>query len=474
MDDIYWVATQEMVDWLMTSHVPRIPRSQIALGVGDSPIGYMDPSVATGSLEQRTLPRFSGVATLEAAYNQGKRIQTFTPSVQQIQEGVCAGQSLHWIRRVLQGGCESYKLPEVKGSVHRTDEELARKQRKQHAGGAMAHMLLNQHKDAHQELFNAASRQLNERNVSRLAEADRRIAAFLQSHGFTHNGSGWTFYFWSQAEQQEKQQLLDDVLAWRSALSREMNETVARFNQADSQGFFATGWDKLARDLDEAVRNKLGASKRAYGNILAVRCVNRSDKRFGEGTAEAFAHGLMTDPDFQPGRAALLSVGLAWGIGERGGSISGHAVALHFVAPGELYLFDPNLGVFRCNSTDHMRQALEILLGPVWQEDLQWQLDGTFGYAIFRVAARPADRQPLERVVNFSSEVAEVTTAQNRAIGAVPAVPLEVPATTLTAPPRPRFGPPVKQPATPGKVQGPPRPQTPFRLQGASSGGLPR
>jgi hypothetical protein len=126
---IAWVAAGESTDGTSA------PPEKVAVGAFQSDIGYLTPNVATGHTEM-SLKKLNKVATLTSSYNQGVRIKEFTPNISAIQEGVCAGQCLHWIRRVLQGGREDYLAPAKKGLVTRSDMDLYQKYQKQHAVGA--------------------------------------------------------------------------------------------------------------------------------------------------------------------------------------------------------------------------------------------------------------------------------------------------------------------------------------------------
>jgi hypothetical protein len=63
----------------------------------------------------KRLHTLDGVTFIDA-YDQGERIDTFSKEDKQVKEGVCAGQCLHWARRVLLGGRATYWTPEKKDS----------------------------------------------------------------------------------------------------------------------------------------------------------------------------------------------------------------------------------------------------------------------------------------------------------------------------------------------------------------------
>jgi hypothetical protein len=190
-------------------------------------------------------------------------------------------------------------------------------------------------------------------------------------------------------------------------------------DKMNTQGVYAYAWEDMARELDQVLA-RFGARK-TFGNIVALQCVNRTkDSVFKDGTARSFAAAIVGSPDFQAGRAASLAVGLRIGIGESGGSISGHAIAVHYAAANELYLFDPNLGIYQTRSPAAMKTALETLMGPVWSA-MGWSLDGSFGYAFFKAKTVPTPRSN-ERPVDYSSNSPTVTALKNQSIGTLPSV----------------------------------------------------
>ncbi|MGE0757197.1 MAG: YopT-type cysteine protease domain-containing protein [Pirellulaceae bacterium] len=393
---LFWVANEQTANRL--TQQLGTPRTKIAVGATESSIPYMDPQVATGNTA-KVLSRITAHATLVAPYSQGERCKAFTPTVTAVGEGQCAGQCLHWIRRVLQGGREVYLVPREKNGATRTDQQLVNKQKKQHLIGAKTQVMLDRAKQDVPE--------------QRIAEIDRRIQEFLRSRGITLVGDQWQVTSSSPAERTLKMNLIRQAESKRDALVEKMNR----------EGIFSYGWTELARELDGVVDRHLGGSKRSFSNILAVKCVNRRDGTFGSGQASSFANAVINDGEFLAGRCAMLSVGLRVGIGEGGGSISGHAIACHFKSPGELYIFDPNLGIFQCTSKDKCRQALTALMGEAWTRDLGWQLQGTFGYAIFRANRTVEPSRPGEREVDLTVSEPRPTTFRNLALGTIPTSP---------------------------------------------------
>lgn len=116
-----------------------------------------------------------------------------------------------------------------------------------------------------------------------------------------------------------------------------------------------------------------------------------------------------------------MGVALVVGRGEAGGRITGHAIAAHATGSGEFYLFDPNLGIFRCHNRDAFRRTLAALVGPVWAE-MGWQLSGDFGYAVFRAGQTVSDTKGHEKPVDYTSDSNHTTTVRNQKIGTIPTV----------------------------------------------------
>ena len=109
-----------------------------------------------------------------------------------------------------------------------------------------------------------------------------------------------------------------------------------------------------------------------------------------------FASTLCDSAQMKPGRAALISVGLTYGTGEAGGSITGHAIAAYCCGGNECYLFDPNIGNFRCTSRDNLREAIVRLI-TAWETKMGWTLRGEFGYSLFeRRATLEAVKTPRD------------------------------------------------------------------------------
>ena len=95
------------------------------------------PGISIGSKEDVAdlVTKSTVNCTLLDIYSQGERIKEFSATDKSVQEGVCNGQSLHWIRRVLQGGRAEYKVREVKANVARSLQAVDAKRKAQHMGG---------------------------------------------------------------------------------------------------------------------------------------------------------------------------------------------------------------------------------------------------------------------------------------------------------------------------------------------------
>jgi hypothetical protein len=365
------------------------------------------------------------------------RIHNFTPKVDSIKNGLCEGQCLHWIRRVLQGGRETYQVPVQKGTIARTDEQILGKHKKQHAVSAKTHIDLKNAKETV--------------GKQRIDDFNKKLEALLAKHGITKSNGYWHF------STQEQQQLLNRALEKKQAFVDDMN----------AKGIYSYHWETLARELDQFIKGKFGGSKRPFSNIVAVKCVNRTDSRFGNGQASGFANAIASEVEFRPDRCVLMCAGLAGSAGESGGEISGHAIAGHYKPSGELFLFDPNLGIFRCSSKENFRRALEIVMGSIWPRDFNWTLSGSFGYSVFRAASQDSTK-PNEKPVVYTTEAPRFTGVQNMALGTIPKTPKSTP--TKASPPKP-----TPTPITKGKppTGGAPQkfaPQSPPKSVGTSKG----
>lgn len=73
-ENIYWVANEQVASLLRKQ---KDPPKNIAVGVGESSIAFMDAETAVG--RNKHIRENLKLATLEAPYSQGKRTKAFTP-----------------------------------------------------------------------------------------------------------------------------------------------------------------------------------------------------------------------------------------------------------------------------------------------------------------------------------------------------------------------------------------------------------
>ncbi len=382
---IYWVATEDMAQDL--ARQLHVSRDQIAVGVSDSPIELIDPEVATGDTE-KILPRLSGIARLEAAYSQGERTKAFQPGNKVAQEGHCEGQCLHWIRRVLQGGRETYKAAT---DQHQTDDQIASKQKKQNLMGIVAQFFVTGEYSKQNKEMTDLVEQLQARLLS------QGVSKKNATPPGTLDPKDWNI-------PNDRHRLWNQVL-----------EEFENFLKTQKGGIYAHKWEKLARDIDNYLDTKVKVKKRRFSNILAIKNKDLNNYK----TVAEFVAAVAQDGDFREGTCALLLVGVVRSTGASGGGTGTHAIAAHFKNVREIYLFDPNLGVLRSNSLEDFRRTLETIIGPVWQQDLKWQLRDKYGYSLFRTRDPQSDSNGSEHAVPISDQP-KFTAVQNRALGNVP------------------------------------------------------
>ena len=108
------------------------------------------------------------------------------------------------------------------------------------------------------------------------------------------------------------------------------------------------------------------------------------------------------------------------GIGEAGGQIGGHAVAVHYAKNNQLRIFDPNIGVFSCTSKGELKAALLAMIDVGWVKILGWQLDKEFGYSLFESRHSVVDVKPGQSAVQYTvSMEATANQALERVTGRV-------------------------------------------------------
>jgi hypothetical protein len=410
---LYWVANDSAAQ-LLGRQSPPVPRNRIAVGVSQSDIGWFDPD-GRAEIQKEVLNLMRGVATLSASFNQGQRQQALLPQRLDVAEGLCEGMSLHWIRRVLQGGKTTFTVDKTKDGIDRSDAvRLARLKRQLTVG-------------ANVQVTDVPS-----------AWNDR----LLTSLGFTHRGgSSWSI-------PANLQSLWDETQA---------------------KGKYAKHWENLSREYDRQLNADGRRSARTFSNLVCISSTTRSQRPLAD-----FAASLCRDTSFRPGTAALLSVGLRIGVGEAGGSISGHAIAAYCRSATEQFLFDPNIGVWVCTTRANLQRAIELLIGTGWTTRMQWVLEGTYGYSLFQARATAASVQARERPVVMTPSP-QSTAIQNQAV--MPPVMRPQPGGTGGAGgSRPsttpiRSSPNVTRPATPSVTSTPSHP--PSRPTEPTGGTLP-
>lgn len=440
---------QTGIDWVASANANTQDPSHLkAVGAFESDIVYIDPTLPQ---DQRVINRLQRAAKFLSGYSQGRRLDHFGATTK-TKEGQCEGQSLHWIRRVLQGGKPTYEIAPIQGPqlpkfIEESDRLIFEKQKKQHKHGEIVHLTQGRFKD-NTALFH-----------QKCYEVHTKIDNVLRKYGFkiTRNldGSGSVQY---PSVPQSQAKMMDMVYEKCEAKRQEMIDEIKK------AGFYSYGWEALARELDSALKNKWGG-RRTFSNILCTACINRAEGSAASGIVE-FAKLIVTHPEFKAGQAVLISVGLRVGRGEAGGSISGHAIAAYYSLTEGIYLFDPNIGVFHCPTVKHFLAALILLIGHAWTADLGWQLNESYGYAFFRADTPVAPKKQPEKIVDYSSSCPVTTTVKNRTIGTLPQPPKDPP------PPKPKPKPGTTSTTSSGKgILPPPQQYAPQPKPTTSSGG---
>lgn len=362
---IAWVANAEV-------RPTGVPPKLKAIGVGTSDVLYSEPGLA-GKEPKAWAELLSPNGTLLAYYSQGERSKAYQPvipALAKVADGQCEGQCVHWIRRVLQEGKATYRVERVKTGVERSDTDIQDRQLKQTKVGAAVQLTLKSQLESH----NAAM-------PAKQAEFDRKLQDLLARKGIvmtrTPKPEGGYRYNYSEAQRGGvSQQDWDDTLA-KVKKAREL--FVAQGS------FYQSGYDQLAKTLDPALN-----SKRPFSGVVATKTLDQ--KQYGGTNAfQQFSQALCNDPDFHAGSAALIGASLAAGntAGEAGGNIGGHAIAVHYKRDNELYLFDPNVGVFLCRQKSDLKRSLERLVNDGWERKLGWNLTDEYGYSLFERRASP-------------------------------------------------------------------------------------
>jgi Yersinia/Haemophilus virulence surface antigen len=280
-----------------------------------------------------------GKVALVDSYEQGTRIKAFTPGDKELGKGLCEGQCLHWLRRVLQGGKAEYRISKLDADgSERSPDQLLSKAKQQHAGGVVVQRMLAD--DVRQAVVAHTAKQV----------ADR----------------------------------LNALIAKGQLTAPEAQALMNKYGEAD---FYKTDWNKLAAMLDAKVKGTVLARKRGFSGIVCISAKTRGPMPLAGLVRDLESQGL-----FQAGRGALISGGVNGG---------GHAVAAYVRSGGEMYLFDPNYGIFRCSNAGGLREAIVTLIGKIWPELQKWRLDNEYGYAVFEAKESEADVRPGQHAVSF-------------------------------------------------------------------------
>jgi virulence surface antigen len=310
-----------------------------------------------------------------------------------------------------------------------SDTEILDKQKRQHTVGAVGQLLTAKIVEKQKSVTSSHAAIAAQENVAlrnlEAQEAQTRVKweAAVEQLGFIKQGDSWkpktqpkTQEQWTAmqadyAEACQKWTKIQEAFAAKAkAISAELMakaKVAERTASALDTGFYGEGWQDLAQQLDSWVNQKMKATKRRFNNIVSVKSVDR--KKY---TEQPFAAVMVQDLDFGPGTCVLISAGLKKGSGEAGGSIGSHAIAAHFKSTKEIYLFDPNLGIFECTSKEQFRRTLETMLDNVYPNDFKWKLDQEFGYALFRARGETQANVSERTLRHYASADFTATTAK--------------------------------------------------------------
>jgi hypothetical protein len=98
------------IKWVANTDDAKQVRGLVAISGGIATLADKEPGVAIGNNEDvANLVTTRTPAKLADAYRQAERHMDYTPTWTDVKEGVCEGQCLHWLRRVLTGGRLVYK-----------------------------------------------------------------------------------------------------------------------------------------------------------------------------------------------------------------------------------------------------------------------------------------------------------------------------------------------------------------------------
>ena len=391
-----------------------------------------EAGVAIGSKEDAAdlMKTETAGAAVADIYSQGERIKEFSPTDKSIQEGVCNGQSLHWIRRVLQGGRAEYQVQEKKvisgpsGAqvITRSPQTMDAKRKAQHMGGVFAQKATV---TAELEKYTKAAADVRDQEHKKARAAYDEAWALLDKKwddgkrvydrkmlelGAKKNSNGG----WSYAVNEKTSAVIQDWQTVKAFVDAAKDKLSAPTRApAPTGGVYKHHWDEIAKDLDsKLLQASIARKKRPFSGVVALKSLNRETCAGG---TTAFADKLLADSDFKVGVCALVSAGLKVGIGESGGKISGHAIAVHYAKSNLLRIFDPNIGVFTCTSKGGLKAALVAMIDVGWVKVFGWQLDDQFGYALFEARPSAVDLPPKQQAVHYTVS-AETTAIQNKTV----------------------------------------------------------
>ena len=239
----------------------------------------------------------------------------------------------------MQGGEAGYEVGKenADGSMRSANERIA-KAKQQHAGGVVGSRMLDD--DVRRAVADRTQKQL-----------DARLYALVDAGAMSFS----------------------DAAAKRTVLLQE--------------DFYKTNWNSLARVMDAKVQGTAVERKRKFSGTVCTSAKTRGSMSIMDLVAGLKSAGL-----FQAGRGALITGGVDGGA---------HAVAAHVRKLDDLYLFDPNYGIFKCPNPPSLGRAIVTLISQIWVTLEKWTLDGEYGYAIFEARSDTGATKPGQVDVSF-------------------------------------------------------------------------
>jgi hypothetical protein len=350
---------------------------------------------------------------------------------------------------VLQGGRAEYKVLEKKTKstsagvqeVTRNTQTIDAKRKAQHMGGVVAQKATEpaELKTYSSSAYADYSKAWDLLDKKWDAATEVYEAKMLQLGGTKQPNGNWSYFVNDKT---------NAVIQERDTVQSFVKQEKSKLTQAkaarESAGSYQPYWDKISKNLDaQLLEASVAKQKRPFSGIVALKSLNRETCAGG---TTAFADKLLVDTDFKVGVCALVSAGLKIGIGESGGKISGHAIAVHYAKSNLLRIFDPNIGVFTCTSKGRLKAALVAMIDVGWVKVFGWQLDDQFGYALFEARPSAVDLPSQQQAVHYTAS-AETTAIQNKTV---------IPSSTqapMVAPSKPAVV--IKKPVAPTAGTGP-------------------